>query len=183
MTENHPTAALIFKHLAKGSRKKDHPFRFFTLASFDRSFPGLRTVVLRDTSEEEWIEFYTDVRSPKVAQFRQTPEVTALFYNPKKRWQITLKGQVQQLEEADLIEKRWESLPDYARSDYSSNLPPGSVLHSESSLEWKADGRSNFAVFRIHIQGMESLQLLKTAHQRFRYSRREESWKLERLTP
>ena len=183
MTENHPTTAQIFKHLAKATRKKEHPFRFFSLASPHTSYPGLRTVVLREVDQKGWIELYTDRRSPKVMQFKQNPNSSALFYHPKKKWQLLLKGRMEEVQDEDYLERQWHLMPDYSRSDYSSSLPPGSVVHSGSSLEWKAEGRSNFAIFRLCIEEMESLQLLKTAHQRYRYTRQDGDWKKERLTP
>ena len=105
MTENHPTTTQIFKHLAKAIRKKEHPFRFFVLASPHSTYPGLRTVVLREVDQSGWIEMYTDRRSPKVVQLKQHPNCSALFYHPKKKWQLLLKGRMEEVQDADVFRK------------------------------------------------------------------------------
>ncbi|MDX1767535.1 MAG: pyridoxamine 5'-phosphate oxidase, partial [Arenibacter troitsensis] len=54
----------IREELQKVPKEKDHPFRFFTLATVGLDqVARLRTVVLRDVSDSLKLTFYTDRRS------------------------------------------------------------------------------------------------------------------------
>ena len=183
MTKSYPTTKEIFRHLEKGFRKKDHPFRFFTLATHDHAYPALRTVVLRRTRQDQWIAFYTDSRSEKAAQLHQKEQATALFYHPKKRWQLQLKGRCVKLEDQEILDSLWKNMPEGARRDYSSAMPPGSVAHSEETLEWNDEGRKHFTVYHLEVDEIESLQLRREGHLRLRYTRKNKGWKQELLVP
>lgn len=183
MTKNHPTPTQIFKQLQKGYQKKEHPFRFFSFATFGADYPALRTVVLRNSEENGWIEFYTDKRSSKTFQVKLNDRSTALFYHPKKKWQLLLKGETELIEDRKRVKQLWKSMPSFAKKDYSSEMPPGSVAHSSESIQWGEARAENFQVLRLHIDQIESLQLTKEAHQRCRYTKSEEGWRKEILVP
>lgn len=183
MTENHPTPTQIFKQLEKGHQKKAHPFRFFSFATFGTPYPALRTVVLRNSEENGWIEIYTDKRSSKTVQIKLSDRTTALFYHPKKKWQLLLKGRTELIEDKKRVKQLWQSMPSYAKKDYSSDMPPGSVVHSSESIQWGEVTAENFQVLRLHIEQIESLQLTSDSHQRCRYTKSEEGWRKDILVP
>ena len=91
MTETFFTELEI--ELRKGTSKKGHPFRYFTLATIGQGpIPRLRTVVLRRVSEDFKLIFYTDRRSKKIQHIKENSSVSLLFYHPKQLLQLKIEG-------------------------------------------------------------------------------------------
>ncbi|MCB0551597.1 MAG: pyridoxamine 5'-phosphate oxidase family protein, partial [Phaeodactylibacter sp.] len=115
--------------LLRSNTDHRHPFRYFSLATFGL-FPEVRTVVAREVSQSLSVLFFTDSRTPKVAQIKENPRVSALFYHPKKKLQARIKGM------AELIGKGHEAYPSLlervknsdALKDYTAVLAPGSKV-------------------------------------------------------
>jgi pyridoxine/pyridoxamine 5'-phosphate oxidase len=175
--------ALAKSELLRSNADSRHPFRFFYLAT-QGVYPEVRTVVKRDFSSLDWsVLFYTDARTPKVQQMRQAPEVSALFYHPKKQLQLRLKGEVELIGPghkaySDYIEKVKQSP---AVKDYNSLQPPGTEIAGHES---PGSGEElHFLAIRIRPVLLDILQLGKEQHLRMAYSREQEQWVSKRLVP
>ena len=77
--------------LLRSNADRRHPFLYFTLATFGR-YPEARTVVNRHVNAGLSVLLFTDRRTSKVSQARESPRVTALFYHPKKKLQVRMNG-------------------------------------------------------------------------------------------
>ena len=72
--------------MEKALKNSDHPYRTFSLASLDKKVPKLRTVVLREFSfENSFFDCHSDIRSPKVIEFKKNNKFSALFYSSEKK--------------------------------------------------------------------------------------------------
>ena len=79
--------------LHNGVRNFRHPFYRPILTTIDGNNPEVRTVILRGFSEKDrTLICYCDARTPKVSQIRGNPNVSWLFYHPKKWLQLRLSG-------------------------------------------------------------------------------------------
>lgn len=168
--------------LVRSNVDRKHPFRFFTLATIG-DFPEVRTVVKRNVRADLSIIFFTDSRSPKVEEIQYNQKVSALFYHPKKKLQVRIRG------EANFIDSSQEDFPKYfeqikqARSisDYTSALPPGTKISEFSAITHVEE----IHFMPVHIQPIEIdvLQLDLNGHQRALYVLENDDWREIILTP
>lgn len=168
--------------LLRSNTDHRHPFRYFSLATFGL-FPEVRTVVAREVSQSLSVLFFTDSRTPKVAQIKENPRVSALFYHPKKKLQARIKGM------AELIGKGHEAYPSLlervknsdALKDYTAVLAPGSKV--KDTLDVIYGDSLHFMAIRINPLQMDVLQLGKGQHQRRGYTWEEGEWAEAILVP
>ena len=90
-------AAKLFQNLReelnRGFIESNHPFKYFTLGTVGLdNMARLRTVVLRNISENLMLTFYTDKRSKKIRHITENNKVSLLFYHPEKMIQIKIEG-------------------------------------------------------------------------------------------
>jgi pyridoxine/pyridoxamine 5'-phosphate oxidase len=175
--------ALAKAELVRSNADQRHPFRFFYLSTQGK-YPEVRMVVKRDFSHLDWsLLFFTDERSPKVAQIKERALVSALFYHPKKHLQLRMKGA------AELIGPEHEAYTQYvekvrespAIKDYTSAEAPGTVIMKESQLQHGQD--LHFMAIRIRPVYLDLLQLGKEEHLRMSYRQVAGAWQVHRLVP
>jgi len=159
-----------------------HPFRYFYLATIG-SYPEVRTVVKRRVDPDLTLLFFTDARSPKVEQIRSNAKVSALFYHPKKKLQIRMKGQAALVSEEDEDFRQFlnQIRQSPALKDYTTREAPGSVVNDEAELLFGPE--VYFLPVRLRPLYLDILQLGKERHQRSAYSWKEGEWQEERLVP
>ncbi len=163
--------ALVYQacwiELQHAATQREHPFRLLGLATVDSDGEGadLRTVVLRECAAvTQTLVFFTDARSPKVAQLRAHPRATLMVWNARLGWQLRLRVQLD-IETCGLaVSSRWARLKmTPAAFDYLSPLPPGAPV--ERYLPERAT-REHFAVVSARVQAIDWLELHADGHRR-----------------
>jgi pyridoxamine 5'-phosphate oxidase len=182
-----------WKILHKGVADFSHPFYRASLTTMDGNKPQLRTVILRGFSEKDRsLICHCDARTPKVSQVRKNPNVSWLFYHPKKWLQLRLSGIATIHTDDEMAESQWKEVKLHNRINYSAQIPPGSptaepisglpdyLRDNVSKLQAKSNARKNFAVIVCHFDELDWLQLKLTGHIRAKFhwigDRMDASW-------
>src|SRR5690606_14623531 len=160
-----------------------HPFRYFTFATVGlEQVARLRTVVLREVSEDLKIVFYTDKRSKKITHIKENNKVSLLLYHPKKMLQIKIEGMANV--KVDLVTKNayWNQLSESSKREYTTSRSPGSHLNHPDKLEFLSE-ENHFCTVEVTPHKMEYLKLGQPHHIRVRFSKIDTEWKGEFLVP
>lgn len=140
-----------------------------TLATCDeQGLPDARTVVLRevDAAQEELV-FFTDARSPKVAQLRHRPDAVLVLWSAELGWQLRLRVDCEVHTSGLAVSSRWARLKSTpAAQDYLAPLPPGALM--ETPHTGLLEAREHFAVVHARVCEMDWLALSETGHRRAR---------------
>jgi hypothetical protein len=171
-----------WKLLHDGVRDFRNPFHHSTLTTIDDNKPQVRIVILREFSEKaRTLICHCDSRGPKVLQIRDNPNVSWLFYDPKKWLQLRFSGTASVHTDDNTAESQWEKVRLPHRINYCAEIPPGSPTGKPSSglpdfLRDKApklldgpEGRKNFAVIVCQFDKMDWLLLKLTGHIRAKF--------------
>lgn len=170
-------------HLLKGVHKKGHPFRYAVLGTIGlNNNPALRTVVLRQVSEELTIRLYTDARSNKLQQIKANNQVSLLFYNPKQMLQVKMEGVASIITDQDTLQKYWSGVQPNSRKDYITSAAPGSSISNADAVEYLDEG-NHFTIIEIIPKNIEYLKLKKPNHLRVQFLKSAQTWKGEYLVP
>jgi pyridoxine/pyridoxamine 5'-phosphate oxidase len=164
-----------------GYLKRKHPFRYCYLSSVFENEPVVRTVVLRDATDEHELIFFTDSRSQKVEQFKTNPNAEVLFYHPKKLLQIKAKGTISFLSDDERLKYYRNKIQGPSINDYITKAPPSTPIKNPDLVEYNED-EVNFCVLVLKIETLEGLQLKRPNHIRTRFKRAND-WKGEFLLP
>ncbi|TAI48250.1 pyridoxamine 5'-phosphate oxidase family protein [Flagellimonas allohymeniacidonis] len=169
--------------LRLGTSKKKHPFRYFTLATHGlKNGLGLRTVVLRKVTKDLCLTFYTDNRSTKMKEIKEKPSVSALFYHPKKLWQLTIMGKASVETDPAILKKYWSGVQLNARKDYTASQTPGSPIKDPEEIEYLR-GTEHFAIVHIVPEEIDFLKLGRTHHTRAKFIKKGTGWEGNYLVP
>ncbi len=173
----------IFESLREAVESKAHPFRIFTLGTvgLDR-MARLRTVVLRDFTDNQELLFYTDRRSKKVTHMKENNKVGLLFYDQENKIQLKAEGIATLIREKDLLAEYWQAIAEENRKDYTSATPPGSIVKHPDNVEYLKD-KDYFSAVKVTLYKLEYLQLKPVSHIKIRFSKQEGSWVSEYLVP
>ena len=100
-----------YNELQKAIKDGKHEYHCFYLATIDKKEPKIRTVVLRALNKNKnTLSFHTDLRSDKVKEIQSNRNVSALFYDKKRRIQIRIRGNAQLDENSNRLKKIWSSM-------------------------------------------------------------------------
>ena len=154
-----------WRELGAATRDRDHGFRRMGLATVDRDAADLRTVVLREVqAEQRRLLFFTDARSPKVAQIRAQPAATLMVWCERLGWQLRLRVRLDVETSGLAVSSHWARLKlTPAAMDYLSPLPPGAPLGQATP---ERASRSQFAVVSAQVQSIDWLELHADGHRR-----------------
>ena len=171
-----------WRTLQNGVQNDRHPFHRPTLSTMDGNKPRTRTVILRGFSEKDrTLICNCDVRSPKVLQIQNNPNVSWLFYHHEKWMQLRLSGTASVHTDDKTAESRWEKVRLTNRINYCAQIPPGSPTEKPTSglpdfLRHKApklidhpEARRNFAAIVCRFDEMDWLLLKLTGHIRAKF--------------
>ena len=157
-----------WKELGSAAQGKGHAWRMMALATVALADPAqpastaptadLRSVVLREANlAERTLMFFTDARSPKVAQIAAQPAATLLVWCPQLSWQLRLRVQLAVETSGLAVSSRWARLKmKPAAQDYLSPLPPGTPL---SHPRPERGTREFFSVVLATVTAIDWLEL------------------------
>ncbi len=166
-----------------GLTEKNHPFKLATLATVGLDkMARLRTVVVRQLSDDLNITFYTDKRSKKVTHIIENNKVSMLFYHPEKRIQLKMEGIATIIKNLEILEKHWAKISENAKKDYTTDKAPGSSIKQNDKVEYLNDTH-HFCLINIELRKIEYLKLNTDQHTRIRYSLNNGIWTSEFLVP
>jgi hypothetical protein len=169
MTSHLDTLELIHQacwhELAQARRDKNHAFRLLSLATVDGEGADLRSVMLREVqAETQTLVFFTDARSPKVAQIGRQPAGTLMAWCKQLGWQLRLRVQLEVLSSGLAVSSHWARLKlTPAAQDYLSPLPPGAPVEHPPP---ERSSRDHFAVVNARVQSIDWLELRAEGHRR-----------------
>jgi pyridoxamine 5'-phosphate oxidase len=155
--------------LAACAVDKSHAWRVMGLATLDGDGADLRSVVIREVDASSGtLAFFTDARSPKVAQIATQPQATLLAWSPALSWQLRLRVRLEVQTSGLAVSSRWARLKlSPAAQDYLSPLPPGAPLGAAlPPAVPDRDSRNHFALVLAQVQAMDWLELRAGGHRR-----------------
>ncbi|MBC7729773.1 MAG: pyridoxamine 5'-phosphate oxidase family protein [Microbacteriaceae bacterium] len=160
-----------WQELGKAPRNKAHGFRVMGLATVDGEVADLRSVVLREVlADAQTLVFFTDARSPKVAQIQRQPAGTLLAWCERLSWQLRLRVQLEVETSGLAVSSRWARLKmTPAAQDYLSPLPPGAPVEP---LQPERSTRNHFAVLLARVYSIDWLELHAEGHRRAIFDQR-----------
>ncbi|OYU81308.1 MAG: pyridoxamine 5'-phosphate oxidase [Burkholderiales bacterium PBB5] len=158
--------AACWQQLVACAQDKTHAWRVMALAS---NAPGgladVRSIVVREVNPAtRTLLFFTDARSPKVAQLVAQPAASLLAWSAALGWQLRLQVLAEVQTSGLAVSSRWARLKmSPAAHDYLSPLPPGTpVAHPLP----ERGSRAHFAVVQLTVQGIDWLELHEDGHRR-----------------
>lgn len=154
-----------------------HSYRTFSFASIEEKYPKVRTVVLRDFSKENnYFEFHSDMRSPKIKELKNNNNFSSMFYCSEKKVQIRYSGKVKIFSNCKESEARWTKVspsskrcylgpysPSESLSEYHPNIP-SNVKFKNPSEEEALSGYKNFVIIRCTFDNIDYLKLKYSGH-------------------
>lgn len=170
-TRGDPLVHRIWQELARATQDRHHAWRTPVLATLGLDqHPNARTVVLRQARQPtDELVFFTDGRSPKVAELQAQPQATLVFWSPQLRWQLRVSARLQALTSGPEVDAAWARVGQSAAAgDYLTAQPPGQALKDEPTAP-ASTGTHHLAVVVARIGSMDWLALgLDGQHQRAR---------------
>jgi len=166
--------------IADGLENPSSPLRKPALATVGAGgLPAVRTVILRFADEaHRTLGFFTDARSPKVAELQQNPRAALLFHDPRCDMQLRLSGRAE-IRVGD--EVAWARAAAPSRRAYlvtaaPGTLSPGPVSGLPSDVEGiipplgrLEEGRANFALIEFRVEERDMLILSRAGNRRARF--------------
>ncbi len=158
----------LWQELQRAAGQAGHEWRTMALATVEDNVAQARTVVLREVdSAARELVFFTDARSPKVAQIQTQPVGTLLCWSSRIGWQLRLRVHLEVQTAGLKVSSRWARLKlTPAAQDYLSPLPPGSARAQAARPEPERGSRNHFAVVTAHVQAIDWLELHADGHRR-----------------
>jgi hypothetical protein len=157
--------AAIWQELQRATHDRHHEWRVPVLASVaaDGSADA-RSVVLREVlPAQRRLVFYTDDRSPKLAQLRLEPRATLVCWSRRLGWQLRLRVHCRPVADEAELAARWQRVVDSpAAADYLAQRAPGTELAGDTG----ADSRPHFAVVEAEVVATDWLELHRAGHRR-----------------
>ena len=169
---------LEYKELENGIHDGKHEYHCFYISTIQLHAPQIRTVVLRSLDKEKNnIAFHSDLRSNKIKEIRSNNNVSALFYDKKRRIQIRLQGKAFIEENSYKLKKIWSSMRRESKLCYMGPFAPGEKLdhfqpnlpiHNGQSITPENDmiGYKNFCRVTTNIEKLDWLKLDHRGHRR-----------------
>jgi pyridoxamine 5'-phosphate oxidase len=168
----------IWKHLDLGVLDRNHAFHSPVFATESNGEANLRVVILRRFwRKPAKLAFHTHIGSPKVAEINENPKVSWLFYHPKEKLQLRIKGAATIHTNDDLAEEQWLATDFFSRRCYIGEAPttvsktatsglPEHLINREPTKEESEIGRANFTVISSTISSIDCLELAVRGHRR-----------------
>ena len=168
----------IWKHLDLGVLERGHPFHAPVFGTMNGTSANLRTVVLRRFWRKPPVfAFHTHVGAPKIEELEKNSRVAWLFYHPKEKFQLRIKGRATIHKTDELADEQWLATEFFARRCYIGEAPsqisrkavsglPEDLTERHPSPAESEQGRANFAVVTSTIDSIDCLELNVRGHRR-----------------
>ena len=168
----------IWKHLDLGVLERNHPFHAPVFGTMNGTGADLRVVVLRRFwRKPPGFAFHTHLGSPKIAELEKNPNVAWLFYHPKEKFQLRIKGTAIIHTNDELADEQWLASDFFARRCYIGEAPsqpsrkavsglPEDLTDRKPTPEESELGRANFAVVSSTVRSIDCLELNVRGHRR-----------------
>ena len=157
-----------WQELAAAVSQRDHGFRLMGVATVNGDAADLRTVVLREVQpDQRTLLFFTDARTPKVAQIQAHPGATLMVWCARLGWQLRLRVRLEVETSGLAVSSRWARLSmTPAAQDFLAPLPPGSLLQA---IQPDRASRAQFAVVSAQVQAIDWLELHTAGRRRAQF--------------
>lgn len=135
----------------------------------ENTFPEARTVILRGVNvDNKQLTFYTDSRSPKVAQIVANPQCTLVFWSKRLSQQLRVKVNIQVDVDSDLNKITWQKVKQSpSAGDYLSSQTPGEIFENSSEKSLIINNKTNyFALLMAKVVSIDWLALNRDGHKR-----------------
>ena len=183
--------------LACGRDDPAHPFRKPVLSSVGPDgAPRARIIILRDVIfDERVIRLHTDVRSSKILEIQENPDVILAFYDPEQEVQLQLSGRATIHGDDGFADSAWGQASAPSRRAYLATGHPGTaspvptsglpvdvegIIPPEKRL---SEGRENFAAIQIRYHQIDWLFLSPNGNRRARFVFEDGAWGATWLVP
>ena len=161
-------AAEIWVQLGVAVKDRAHAWRTPVLATTDGRGADARTVILREADPlTQTLRFFSDQRSPKVAQLLSHPAGTLVMWSPVLAWQLRCHVHLALEDDGLAVSSRWArvKLSPTAQDDLSPQAP-GMPLQVAATPSHEAVARTHFAVINAQVQAIDWLELHPDGHRR-----------------
>ena len=156
----------VWKQLQRAAHDRHHEWRTPVMSSVNsQGAPQARTVVLREvnTATKE-LTFYSDSRSPKVAELQTSPQTALVFWSKRLSWQLRVSARVRVDTAGPLLDAAWLRVSQSpAAADYLSATAPGSPLHPPDNTP---NQQHHMAILVAQVDVLDWLELARTGHRR-----------------
>ena len=171
-----------FEELHKALNIAKHDYHCFALATTRLNIPQVRTVVLRSVNKKfNSITFHTDLRSQKINEINLNNEVSALFYDKKRKIQLRIIGKAYVEKDSTKLKNVWSSMKPESKLCYMGPFNPSKELdsfipnlpnHNAQNISDENNnlGYEHFCRITIKMENLEWLKLHHTGHKRILYS-------------
>lgn len=168
----------IWKNLDLGVIDRGHAFHTPVFGTIEGDAPSLRIVVLRRFwRKNPCLAFHSHIGSPKIEQLVKNPQVYWLFYEPKEKLQVRIKGIAEIHTDDELAEEQWMATELFSRRCYIGEAPtqesekptsglPEDLIDRKPTPTESETGRANFVVINCKIQEIDCLEMNVRGHRR-----------------
>ncbi len=185
--------AEIARNLTDAVTSREHPFRLMVIGTIGMQAANLRTVVLRAFQADRFLlTFYTDIRSQKINELQNNPNLTCLFWDQERQIQIKIVGKTEIEHNTQHTQSIWKNMHIGAKKAYLTLSAPSSIQNTVSNnlpenlltIDEKLLDDQYFCMVHCEIKRMEWLQLGRSAHIRAEFQKNEfGQWKGHWLVP
>ena len=167
--------------LERAAQDRHHEWRTPVLATVGKDgTPNARTVVLRGADARlQILQFYTDCRSPKIAELAQEPPAMLVFWSKHLNWQLRVRVAIEIQTTGPQVDAVWEQLSQSsAAGDYLSMDAPGEALPVGLAASSAAPGMHHLAILAAHVQEIDWLELRRAGHRRAAFGTNTWQWRV-----
>ncbi|ARM86833.1 pyridoxamine 5'-phosphate oxidase-like protein [Rhizobium sp. CIAT894] len=167
--------ASAWRELEAAASNPQSGFRFLNLCSVDaEARPQARMVVLRRADRSlRFLEFHTDMRSPKWLELSANPHAAVLGFCPQTRLQFRLEGIVElHAAGSDQANAAWDRLSTWTRTTYTGG-PPGDEVAFDAidgaglpKPADEAEGKPHFGLLIFRARALDWFQLRRQDNRR-----------------
>lgn len=173
----------LSNEIHNGITERGHPFRFIIMATVgNETLARLRTVVLREVSDDLRLTIYTDGRTEKMKHIAANNQVSFLLYHPEKMLQLKIEGIAQVVTDSNRLNKTWQNIQPNSRKDYITHTSPGSAIKNPDYVEY-VENENYFTMIDIIPSKIEYLKLQRPNHIRALFKKTNDKWNGEFLVP
>ena len=168
----------IWAQLQRAKVDKHHEWRSPVLVTnslamdLKSTWPDARTVILRGVNvSTKQLTFYTDSRSPKVAQLQANANAMLVFWSKRLNWQLRVKVTIKVITEGEQLQKIWQIVSQsQSAGDYLSLQSPGELLDKTvNTATQTSQNKVHFAVLMADVVTIDWLALGRDGHQRAKF--------------